>query len=52
MIVIAKDEGPKNTTIPVDIAISSTGNTRKSLRICEGSKIMTTKNIDNKWQID
>ena len=44
VIVIAK--GPKNTTVPVDIAISSTGNMKKSLRICEGAKIMTTKNID------
>ena len=44
--VIAKDKGPKNTTIPVDIPISSTGNMKKSLRICEGAKIMITKNID------
>ena len=28
--VIAKDEGPKNTTIPVDTAITNTGNMKKS----------------------
>ena len=44
--VIAKDEGPKNTKIPIDLAISSTGNLKKSLRMCEGAKIMITKNLD------
>ena len=27
----AKDQGPKNTTVPNDLAISSTGNMKKSL---------------------
>ena len=44
--VNAKDQGPKNTIIPNDLAISSTGNMKKSLRVCEGAKVMITKNLD------
>ena len=44
--VVAKDLGPKNTTIPIDIPISNTGNMKKSLRVCEGAKVMITKNLD------
>ena len=45
-IVVAKDEGPKNTAIPTNVAISSTGNLKKALQVCEGAKIMLTKNLD------
>lgn len=40
--VNAKDQGPKNTTVP----FSYTGNMKKHLRICEGVKIMLTNNLD------
>ena len=46
LTVIGKDQGPKNTTIPDDRPITSTGNMKKILRICEGAKIMITKNLD------
>ena len=42
----AKDQGPKNTTVPEDLSFSLTGNMKKRLRICEGAKIMLTKNLD------
>ena len=44
--VNAKDQGPKNTSVPGDVAFSSTGNMKKHLQMCEGAKIMLTKNID------
>ena len=46
VIVVAKDEGPKNCKIPTDESINNTGNLKKCLRMCEGAKIMITKNID------
>ena len=46
LTVVAKDEGPKNTTIPIDLAITNTGNLKKCLRICKGAKVMLTKNLD------
>ena len=45
-VVKAKDQGPKNTSVPDDIAFSNTGNMKKHLQICEGAKIMLTKNLD------
>ena len=44
--VNAKDQGPKNTTVPDDIAFSNTGNMKKRLQISEGAKIMITVNLD------
>ena len=44
--VNAKDQGPKNTTVPEDLPISYTGNLKKRLRICEGAKILLTVNLD------
>ena len=44
--VNAKDQGPMNTTVPNDLAITNTGNMKKSLRVCEGAKVMITKNLD------
>ena len=44
--VNAKDRGPKNTTVPGNIPFSYTGNLKKHLQMCEGAKIMLTKNID------
>jgi hypothetical protein len=44
--VNAKDQGPKNTTVPDDVPFSYTGNMKKRLRICEGAKIMLTQNLD------
>ena len=46
IVVNAKDQGPKSTTVPSDLPISKTGNLKKSLQICEGAKIMLTQNID------
>ena len=36
--VVAKDEGPKNTRIPIDIPISKTGNMKKSLKCVKVQK--------------
>ena len=44
--VNAKDQGPKNTTVPDDLAFSATGNLKKRLWVCVGAKIMLTRNLD------
>ena len=44
--VVAKDEGPKNCSIPTEASINDTGNLKKCLRMIEGAKVMLTKNID------
>ena len=44
--VNAKDQGPKNTTVPDDLAFAATRNMIKRLRICERAKIMLTQNLD------
>ena len=43
--IYAKDIGSRNITIPSDLPFSSTGNLKKILQVCEGAKIMLTKNI-------
>ena len=42
----SKDQGPKNTSVPSDVPFSKTGNMKKHLSMCEGAKILITKNLD------
>ena len=45
-IVTVKSKDKGNLSVPGDLTIGKTGNLRKTLLVCEGAKVMITKNID------